>query len=265
MRLFPIIILAWLLLLSQASQASEPGHAPTLRLMTYNIRAADFGLRGIIKTLRQTKADIIALQEVDRRVRRTGRVDQPQRFSRALAYHGVFRRHFRYQGGDYGLMLLSRYRIDRVQRLSVKYSNLKILQARVHTPGRPLTVFVVHFHPTNPLGDQKKRNINDRARMREARRVLASAIKIKGPVVIMGDFNDDTGSPPYRLMADHFQDACDKAGGWWDKTWPATFPVTRIDYIWVSPKIRIKRCRTLSSEASDHRPVVADVALPTRP
>lgn len=249
----------------QNDLAAETRDAAPLRLMTYNIRAADFGLRGIIMTLRQAKADIIALQEVDRGVRRTGRVDQPRRLSKALAYHGVFRRHFRYQGGDYGLMLLSRYRIDRVQRLSVKHSKLIILQARVHTPGRPLTVFVVHFHPTNPLDDQKKRNANDRARLREARRVLASTIKTKGPVVIMGDFNDDTGSPPYRLFASHFQDACDKAGGWWDKTWPATFPVTRIDYIWASPKIRIKRCRALFSGASDHRPVVADVLLPARP
>lgn len=265
MRLFPVIISVWLLLLSQACLASGPGQAPTLRLMTYNIRAADFGLSGIIKVLRQTKADIIALQEVDRGVRRTGRVDQPRRFSRALAYHGVFRRHFRYQGGDYGLMLLSRYRIDRVQRLSVQHSKLIILQARVHTPGRSLTVFVVHFHPTNPLDEKQKRDINDRARMREARRIYDVARKIEGPVIIMGDFNDDTGSPPYRLFASRFQDACDKAGGWWDKTWPAKFPLTRIDYIWASPQIRIRRCRTLSSEASDHRPVLADVVLPTRP
>ena len=130
---------------------------PPLRVMTYNIRAADYGLTRIIATLEQGKADIIALQEVDKLVRRTGSIDQPKRIAHCLGMNYVFRKHFSYQGGEFGLTLLSRYKIDEVKRVQVPRSNLILLKARAHTPGQPIMVIVVHFHPTNPLDKSNKK------------------------------------------------------------------------------------------------------------
>ena len=131
--------------------AGQKNSSQSLRVMTYNIRAADYGLNGIIATLQEAKADIIALQEVDKLVRRTGRKDQPKEIARILGMNCVFRKHFSYQGGEFGLALLSRYKIDHIERVRVRRSNLILLKARVHTPELPVNVIVVHFHPTNPL------------------------------------------------------------------------------------------------------------------
>jgi endonuclease/exonuclease/phosphatase family metal-dependent hydrolase len=231
----------------------------SMRVMTYNIRAADYGLDRIIATLQEGEADIIALQEVDKLVRRTGRVDQPEKIARSLRMNYVFRKHFSYQGGEFGLALLSRYKIDHVERVKVRRSNLILLKARVNTPERPVRVIVVHFHPTNPLDKDITKKENNAARLREAKRAFEIASTHDTPFLIMGDFNSNSGSPAYGLFSEKFQDCCRVGGGSWDKTWPAKFPITRIDYIWASRHFRVLRCWTLRSSASDHLPVVAEI------
>ena len=243
---------------SKVTVAHKDG-SRSLRVMTYNIRAADYGLKRIIATVQKGEADIIALQEVDKLVRRTGRIDQPKKIARSLGMKYVFRKHFSYQGGEFGLVLLSRYKIDHVERVRVRRSNLVLLKARVHTPERPVTVIVVHFHPTNPLDKATIKKENDAARLREAKRAFEIATIYDTSYLIMGDFNANSGSPAYGLFAEKFQDCCRVGGGLWDKTWPAKFPITRIDYIWVSRHFRVLRCRTLESNASDHLPVVAEI------
>lgn len=234
-----------------------------LRVMTYNIRAADYGLNNIIATLKEAEADIIALQEVDKLVRRTGRIDQPEKIARSLHMNCEFRRHFSYQGGEFGLALLSRYKIDHVERVRVRYrelfSSLVLLKARVHTPERPVNVIVVHFHPTNPFDKEITKKENNAARLCEAKRAFEIATIHDTPFLIMGDFNANSGSPEYGLFSEKFQDCCRIAGGLWEKTWPAKFPITRIDYIWASRHFTVLRCRTLRSRASDHLPVIAEI------
>ena len=242
-----------------------------LRVMTYNIRAADYGLKKIIATLQKAEADIIALQEVDRFVRRTGRIDQPKKIARSLGMNYVFRKHFSYQGGEFGLVLLSRYKIDHVERVRVRGSNLVLLKARINTPERPVSVLVVHFHPsTNPFTKKdnaaflhEAKSAKD-ARLREAKRAFEIATFQDTPFLIMGDFNANFMSQAYGLFAEKFQDSCRIGGGWWEKTWPAKFPITRIDYIWASRHFKVLNCRTLKSNASDHLPVVAEIQQITR-
>jgi endonuclease/exonuclease/phosphatase family metal-dependent hydrolase len=239
--------------------ASQKSSSQSFRVMTYNIRAADYGINGIIATLQEAKADIIALQEVDKLVKRTGKIDQPEKIARSLGMNCVFRKHFSYQGGEFGLALLSRYKIDHVERVRVRRSNLILLKARVHTPGYPVNVIVVHFHPTNPLDKATTKKENDAARLREAKRAFEIATIHDTPFLIMGDFNANSGSPAYGLFSEKFQDCCRVAGGLWGKTWPAKFPITRIDYIWVSRHFKVLRCRTLGRRASDHLPVMAEI------
>ena len=234
-------------------------NAQSLRVMTYNIRAADYGLNRIIATLRKGRADIIALQEVDKLVRRTGRVDQPKKIAQSLGMNYVFRKHFAYQGGEFGLALISRYKIDNIERIRVRRSNLVLLKARVHTPERTVGVIVVHFHPSSPLDEAITKKENSAARLREANRAFEIATTYDTPFLIMGDFNANPGSPAYGLFADKFQDCSRVSGGLWDKTWPAKFPITRIDYIWVSRHFRVLSCRTLKSRASYHLPVLAEI------
>ena len=81
-----------------------------LRIATWNIRAArSTRVDAIAAELQAMEADVIALQELDVRVRRTGFVDEPAALAAALRFHYVFAASIKYDGGDYGLAVLSRW------------------------------------------------------------------------------------------------------------------------------------------------------------
>jgi endonuclease/exonuclease/phosphatase family metal-dependent hydrolase len=247
-------------LLPPVAAAPAPPEPPTLRIATYNILAGDRGLKGIIETLRTANADVIALQEVDRLTRRSKKVDQASVIAAALKMSHAFVSHFPYQGGEFGVALLSRFPIEDVQRHQAAKSRLALLSAKVRAPTGPIEVVVVHFNVTMPFDESAKQAKSDAARLQDAKKAFDLAGLSKLPLIIAGDFNDDTGSPPYELMKEaKLQDSC--AGNVWSKTWSSTLPVTRIDYVWASGHFTVHDCRTLSSDASDHLPVVAVLGL----
>lgn len=61
--------------------------------------------------IRESNADIIALQEVDKRVRRSESVDQPQQLAELLGMHVAFGGNIELEGGHYGNAVLSRFPI----------------------------------------------------------------------------------------------------------------------------------------------------------
>ena len=240
----------------------------SFRAVTYNIIAGDGGkgLRGVADVLRATNADIIALQEVDKGTRRSGRVDQPRRLAKLLGMHHVFREHFKFKtGGYFGLALLSRHPIKQVRRHSVADSSLAILEATVAFPAANVKTYVVHFHPyANPLGDEVE--ATNRARRAELEKTRQLADKGSKPALVMGDFNT-LGAE----LSEEFVDACSRAGPTWPTSspkvpkavrWIAGISGVRIDYIWASKdRLTVLDCYTVDTDASDHRPVVADLRL----
>ncbi|MBL8920107.1 MAG: endonuclease/exonuclease/phosphatase family protein [Myxococcaceae bacterium] len=232
--------------------------------MTYNILAGDRGLDGIRKTLEAADADVIALQEVDEKTRRSGRVDQAAALGKALSMQHTFAAHFPYQGGRYGVALLSRYPIVSSLRRTVKGSRLAQLDATVRTPSGDVRIIVVHYTVTFPLRDEQETAATDAARLAEATATATLAKATGGPVLVLGDMNDDTGSPTYEQLAPTMQDACEVKGKGLAKTWNSAFAFTRIDYVWASTHFEVEGCGTLPGTASDHLPVVADLCLRER-
>lgn len=262
MRLTGLVAL-FCALTSAASSPPEPappaGPKP-LRVITYNILAGDRGLKGIADTLKTANADLIALQEVDRVTRRSGKVDQAAKLGAALGMHHAFAPHFDYQGGEFGNALLSRFPIVRAERVRVKGSRLSLLDAIVKTPSGEIHVVVVHFTVTFPFRDSKDQAATDKARLLEAKAALALVKGDKRPSLVLGDMNDDTSSPTYEVFEPTLQDACHVKGNGIAKTWNSAFPITRIDYIWASSAYDVQSCDTLSSSASDHLPVSATLS-----
>src|SRR5687767_2104731 len=75
-------------------------------VVSYNIEALSRGAPAVIATLNALNADVIALQEVDRKTKRSGGVDQPALLGRALGMHVVFAATMPFDDGEYGLALL---------------------------------------------------------------------------------------------------------------------------------------------------------------
>lgn len=242
--------------------AAEP---PPLRVVTYNILAGDRGLKGLVDTLKTTDADLIALQEVDVGTRRSKNVDQAAKLAAALKLHHAFVPHFDFQGGEFGLALLSRHPIVRAERVKVKGSRLSLLDATVHTPRGDVGVVVVHFTVTFPFRDDKEQRATDAARLLEAKAAHALVAKSSRPTIVLGDMNDDSGSPTYEVFAKDLLDSCEVHGYGLAKTWNSEFPITRIDYVWASRDFEVRSCGTLPSTASDHLPVVVELSLLDKP
>jgi endonuclease/exonuclease/phosphatase (EEP) superfamily protein YafD len=83
-------------------------------------------------------------------------------------------------------------------------------------------------------------------------------------MILCGDFNDTPESRTCQKIAQQFTDTWKAAGAGDGFSIPAEKPRKRIDYIWTSkePAIQALKIWVPESEASDHRPVVAEFKLP---
>lgn len=236
---------------------AAPPAVRDLRVATYNILAGKHGLDDVAAAIRSFDADLVALQEVDSRTRRSGRVDQPHVIAQALGMEVGFVDHRRFDGGRIGVALLSRHPVANVERIALPGGVLAALRADVTIAGRVVRVFVVHLHPTDPRESPAQQRSMDATRRREAEAVLLLATSQNAPTIVLGDFNARSNSPEYAAFADHFTDACPEGGA----TWPASFPLVRIDYVWTSAALVRLDCPRFEPSTSDHRPVVADLRV----
>jgi endonuclease/exonuclease/phosphatase family metal-dependent hydrolase len=235
--------------------------AKTIRVMTYNIHVGigmdkKLDLQRIADVINKEKPDLVGLQEVDRGVQRTQRIDEIVELSKLTRMEYAFAFNLPYQGGQYGVAILSRFPIRATEHRL--YKNLReaerrgFIRAELTIDGR-----VVHFVTTH-LDYQ-----HDDGRLFEAQQMLAGLRQTKSPLIVVGDFNDTPAGDTYKLMRSLFYDAWELRAGEDGFSYPADKPAKRIDYIFTlySNGIRVKRVWTVNTLASDHIPVVADLEL----
>ena len=231
---------------------------PALRVLTYNLHHSE-GLDGkvdlerIARIIRGSGADLVALQELDRRARRTGSVDQPAEYIRLTGLHGEFGAAMDLQGGEYGQMLLSRWPLSgfathHLPNPSKREPRIAV-SAMVRPPGMPGIRFVgAHLDATRDDGDRRLQSA-------ELHRLFTDAT----PTILAGDLNDLPGSPVVRGFSEGWSDT---AAGDPQPTNPADAPKVRIDYVFARPaeRWRVVSIRVLDERvASDHRPVLAEL------
>lgn len=234
-------------------------NAGRIRVMTYNIHHGRGGdnridLQRIADVIRKANVDIVALQEVDDKTRRSGGTDQTAELARLTALHGRFGKAIDYDGGSYGQAILSRYPIgdvtvhklpgepEREQRIAV--------EATLNINGRSVSFVTTHLH-----------HQDGGTRERQAAKLNELFAKADRPIILAGDFNALEDSPPMRMMFQHWQSLTT------GPTYPASEPRKRIDYILVrsEQELRVASVEVVSeSVASDHRPVVAVVEWTNR-
>src|SRR5216684_2695936 len=88
----------------------------TLRIMTYNIHTGvgmdkRLDLQRIADVINHERPDLVGLQEVDRGVKRTEAKDEIAELARLTRMQFVFAHNLDYQGGQYGVAILSRFPI----------------------------------------------------------------------------------------------------------------------------------------------------------
>jgi len=236
--------------------------ARTIRVMTYNIHVGvgmdkKLDLRRIADVINKERPDLVGLQEVDRGVQRTQRIDEIVELSKLTHMDYAFAFNLPYQGGQYGVAILSRFPIRATEHRL--YKNLReaerrgFIRAEVKIDGR-----LVNFATTH-LDYQ-----HDDGRLFEAQQMLAFLSNVNGPLIVVGDFNDIPAGETYKLMGTLFSDAwVETRSGNEGLSYPADKPAKRIDYIFTrrSDQIRTRRAWVVQTLASDHIPVVADLEI----
>ena len=241
--------------------------AANLRVMSYNVHScvgSDLRLNPerVLRIIEQWAPDILALQELDIGQSRTRGLDQPGFFARntSMNLHFVPAR----GNGDehYGNAILTRWpsrllRSGCLPRLHDVCEPRAAMWVAVDTPLGELHLLNVH------LGLQRR----ERGMQAEA---LLGPEWLTDPrcgslAILCGDLNATPGSAVYTNVNQRMNDVQNAFGGAPRATFPALWPLVRIDHVFVSPALRVVNVAVPASLqarlASDHRPIVADVAL----
>lgn len=250
---------------------ARAGDSRDLRVLVYNIHAgADAhgapNLDRVASLVRDTRADIVLLQEVDRGTRRSNGADQPALLAQATGMHATFGKSLDYQGGEYGIAVLSRWTpsASRVIPLPVEPPQERAggsrepraaLVVAVETPAGGVRVINTHLDPSG----------NDRWRRQEAERILSlvdSLHETHGAVLAGGDLNSTPESAVQETIRSRgLRDAWMLCGRGDGLTFPADSAVKRIDYLFLTGRVSCSEARVLRSDASDHRPVLFTLRL----
>lgn len=225
-----------------------------LRAMTWNIHGAlgrnpRFDLDRVVALVKRHAPDIVALQEVDSRRARADGLDDPFDLLERLLGHGARARAVTTADGDYGQMLISRWPLSNTEIHDLSYAAReprRAIRSDVATPAGPVRVVATHL------------GLSFHERRSQAVALARMMGTVGMPTIAMGDFNDWVwpGSVRRRL-------ARALPGYTAHRTFPAKFPLFRLDRIYLWPRTALVATRTdrEARRISDHLPVIADIAL----
>lgn len=244
-----------------ATGVDNPGRAAqqgdTIRILAYNIHHGEgmdlrLDLERVAAIINDLQPDLVALQEVDRSVERTEFVDQAAVLAELTGLHAEFGAFMPYQGGDYGMAVLSRWPVVNAtnHRLPDGAEPRSALAVRVREPegDRELEFVGIHLYRTAE------------ERLAQAQQLAEVYASADVPVILAGDFNSTPDSPVIELLARSWS-FVDKGA---DRlTFSSMTPEREIDFVAYRPaaQFRVVAQRLLDDPVtSDHRPVFVELA-----
>ncbi|WP_217141872.1 endonuclease/exonuclease/phosphatase family protein [Streptomyces sp. AC627_RSS907] len=234
--------LVWLSLHGHALLDKERGRGD-LTLVSHNVDSANPDPAGTARRLAESGADVIALEELS--------PPATPHYERALAaaypHHAVM--------GTVGVW--SKVPISDTRAVPIMPWP-RALRTTLHTPKGPVAVYVAHLASVRVLPSRGFTT----DRRNEAADRLAHALSTEplARTVLVGDLNGSADDRALTSVTSGLRSAQDTAGNGFGFSWPAAFPVVRIDHI-LSRHLPATRSWTLPATTSDHLPVAASFDL----
>ena len=237
-------------------KTDSSGERNSLKILSYNIKHGR-GMDGkvdlprIAKVIGSLSPDLVTLQEVDKNCTRSGSIDLTRELARILKMEGRFGKFMDFQGGEYGMAVLSRFPIlsHQVHVLPRGAEPRCALEARIN-PGQDwgeFRLFGIHH-------DWTRENL----RISQCESLLQKIGKETVPVVLAGDFNAGRKAQSVRLLNDSgFEILTNDL----INTFPSDKPRVEIDFIMSKglPFTRFTHRVVAEKIASDHRPVLVEL------
>lgn len=235
-----------------------------VKVMSYNIHHAEgvdaiLDLERIAKVIEDSGAEIIGLQEVDNHWSdRSELEDQAKWLADRLDMHFTYVANIDLDPlnpgeprRQYGTAVLSKYPI--IQAENYPLSKIGNTEQR----GLSETVINVNGHHLNFYNTHLALTAAERTI--QVQEIIEITSKTEGPKVIMGDLNARPDSLEMQPLFAHYKDSfADQNDAY---TIPSENPTRRIDYIFTSNEIQTANAEVISTIASDHLPIVAEITL----
>jgi len=220
------------------------------RIMSYNIQHGhglddQINLERTTEMIRSENLDIVAIQEIDSCCKRTDYVDQPNELARLTGMHMTFAPAIDFQGGRYGVGILSREK-----PLSVR---------RVPLPGKGEARVLLMIEMERYVMACTHLALREADRMASVPIIIEEAKSYDKPFLLAGDWNDSPESDFIQDMKHHFS----LLSGTDILTFPSDTPKSCIDYIGLfqpSPKkLKLKERAVIHTQNSDHLPIEIEI------
>lgn len=234
---------------------------PSLILATYNVHGCvgcdgKHDPRRVAEVIRSLGASIVGLQEVDSRPDDGDPVSDLDAVSAVVGLPAVAGAVRSRPSGPYGNALLTRWPVRDVRRidLSVKKREPRgALDVDLQVNDRKVRVVVTHFG----LAPGERR-----AQTRKLLFTVAAHRHDADLTILLGDLNEWFAlGRPLRWLHRNYGYAPSLA------TFPSRLPLFALDRVWAQPRRSLKRLERVwdrrTRVASDHLPLVAEIALPT--
>lgn len=232
--------------------------AAGIRVLTYNIHHAEgsdgiVDLERIAAIIREQSPDVVCLQEVDKRLPRTGLIDMPAHLGKMLNMNTAYGPNYFFDNGEYGNCTLSPHAIVAEENIPLPtpagVEPRGCLKTQIQIGESVVTVFNTHFGLTG-------------AQRRSQADALSKHLTGEN-IIVAGDLNETAEQPGVAHLVSTLIDTISANS---DST---SVPKRRIDYILASRVWDVVSSRFILSDAtkvaSDHLPYLAVLARSAKP
>ena len=209
-------------------------------------------IKAIAKVISESGADLVALQEVDVHTRRSGiDLDESAELAKLTGMNPYFSKSRDYDGGDYGIAILSRFPILHAENLPLPLEG-----------GEHRSIAIIKFEPTSGkaiLFADTHLDLKASNRVLQVNFIKDYFSKQELPAILCGDFNSTPDSDTIRSLDQMFRRSTTASG----LTFPMDKPDREIDFVMFRPanSFSVKTHQIIPERhASDHLPVLVTLS-----
>ncbi|MFJ5174466.1 endonuclease/exonuclease/phosphatase family protein [Streptomyces griseoviridis] len=222
------------------------GASGDLTVATHNVNADNVDPSGTAHDVAASGADVVALEELST--------------AAAPVYVRTLADTYRYHSVQGTVGLWSKYPMTGVKAVDIKLGWTRAMRATVDTPEGAVAFYVAHLPSV-----RVKLEAGFTARQRDTSADALGEAIAKEPLprkILLGDLNGTMNDRSLNGVTSQLRSTQGAAGNGFGFSWPAAFPMARIDQIMVKD-VEPVTSWTLPRTSSDHLPVAARVKLDT--
>ncbi|WP_424214031.1 endonuclease/exonuclease/phosphatase family protein [Streptomyces sp. BI20] len=222
----------------------KSGTGGNLTVATHNVDADNPDPSGTAASVARSGADVLALTEL--------------KGSAVPTYEKALKDTYKYHAVQGTVGVWSKYPLSADRPVDIKMGWTRAMRATVETPRGQVAVYVAHL-PSVRVKLNAGFTANQRDNSADALGQALAAEPLK-KVVLLGDLNGTMNDRSLSEVTSQMRSTQGAAGDGFGFSWPAQFPMARIDQIMVRG-IKPEASWTLPRTGSDHLPVAARVTV----